>query len=81
MGVSVHPRSQRLVELWIAQVSNYPRASVRLRHKFASHFVMNGGDLLTLQKILGHSSKIMMMRYSHIAPDHLEQVLDFKPRV
>lgn len=28
-----------------------------LRHSFASHFVMNGGDILPLQKILGHSSR------------------------
>nr|WP_324258286.1 tyrosine-type recombinase/integrase [Cellvibrio fontiphilus] len=42
-----------------------------LRHSFASHFVMNGGDILTLQKILGHSSIIMTMRYSHLSSEHL----------
>ena len=26
-----------------------------LRHTFASHFMMNGGNILVLQKILGHS--------------------------
>lgn len=26
-----------------------------LRHTFASHFVINGGNILTLQKILGHT--------------------------
>lgn len=25
-----------------------------LRHTFASHFMMNGGDLYTLKEILGH---------------------------
>jgi integrase len=39
-----------------------------LRHTFASHFVMNGGNMFTLQKILGHQSIDMTMRYSHLAP-------------
>ncbi len=50
-----------------------------LRHTFASHFVQNGGDLLTLQKILGHSSITVTMRYAHLAPDYLEQARRFNP--
>jgi site-specific recombinase XerD len=42
-----------------------------LRHSFASHFVMNGGDILSLQKILGHSTIVMTMRYAHLSKDHL----------
>jgi integrase len=38
-----------------------------LRHTFASHYVMNGGDLLALKEILGHSSIKMVERYSHLA--------------
>ena len=37
------------------------------------HFVMNGGDILILKKILGHSSVVITMRYSHLADDHLEK--------
>lgn len=40
-----------------------------LRHTFASHWVMKGGDLFKLQKILGHQSVQMTMRYAHLAPD------------
>ena len=50
-----------------------------LRHTFASHFVMNGGNILTLQKILGHSTINMTMRYAHLAPDHLQEVLTYGP--
>ncbi|WP_278248833.1 tyrosine-type recombinase/integrase [Phytopseudomonas daroniae] len=42
-----------------------------LRHTFASHFIQNGGNIVTLQRILGHSSLVMTMRYAHLAPDHL----------
>lgn len=50
-----------------------------LRHTFASHFIMNGGNILVLQKILGHSSLIMTMRYAHLAPDHLQEAKALNP--
>ncbi|WP_420592115.1 phage integrase [Bacterioplanoides sp.] len=50
-----------------------------LRHTFASHFVMNGGNILTLQKILGHSSLTMTMRYAHLSPDHLLDAVTLNP--
>ena len=46
-----------------------------LRHTFASHFIMNGGDPLTLKEILGHSTMKMVERYTHLASAHkLRQV-------
>ena len=50
-----------------------------LRHSFASHFVMNGGNILTLQKILGHSTVNMTMRYAHLSPDHLADAIKLGP--
>lgn len=50
-----------------------------LRHTFASHFIQNGGNILTLQRVLGHSDLKMTMRYAHLAPDHFEQVLTLNP--
>lgn len=52
-----------------------------LRHTFASHFVMNGGDILSLQKILGHSNITMTMRYAHLSTDHLSDAVRFSPRI
>lgn len=42
-----------------------------LRHTFASHFMMAGGNILTLQKLLGHATLAMTCRYAHLSPDHL----------
>jgi len=50
-----------------------------LRHTFASHFMMNGGNILVLQRILGHSSLQMTMRYAHLAPDHLQEARRLNP--
>lgn len=38
------------------------------RHTFASHFVLNGGPVAILSKILGHSSVQVTERYAHLAP-------------
>jgi len=50
-----------------------------LRHTFASYFIMNGGNILTLQNILGHSDIKMTMRYAHLNPDHLIEAITLNP--
>lgn len=50
-----------------------------LRHTFASHFLINGGDILALQRILGHSDLKITMRYAHLAPDYMASVPDLSP--
>ncbi|MGA7741054.1 MAG: site-specific integrase [Polyangia bacterium] len=39
------------------------------RHTFASQWVMNGGSVEVLAKILGHSSTSTTEHYAHLAPD------------
>lgn len=51
------------------------------RHTFASHFIMNGGHILTLQRVLGHSDLKLTMRYAHLAPDYLDEVKEKGPLV
>lgn len=46
-----------------------------LRHTFASHFMMNGGNIYDLQKILGHTSLEMTQRYAHMSPAHLAEAI------
>jgi integrase len=50
-----------------------------LRHTFASHWVLFGGDIFKLQKILGHKAIAMTMRYAHLAPDAFAADLDRLP--
>ncbi|MCL9780627.1 tyrosine-type recombinase/integrase [Vibrio sp. S4M6] len=55
------------------------QASHVLRHTFASHFMMNGGNILVLRDILGHADISMTMRYAHFAPDHLSEAITLNP--
>lgn len=56
------------------------QASHILRHTFASHFVMNVGNLVALKQILGHAStQQTMMTYAHLAPDYLQHAITLNP--
>ncbi|EAS1997296.1 hypothetical protein AX334_23165 [Salmonella enterica] len=50
-----------------------------LRHTFATHFMMNGGNIITLQRILGHATIQQTMTYAHFAPDYLADAVKFNP--
>lgn len=41
--------------------------------------MMNGGNILVLQRILGHANIQETMRYSHFSPDHLEDTVLYNP--
>lgn len=46
------------------------------RHTFASRLVMAGVDLRTVAELLGHRTLQMVMRYSHLAPEHQASAVD-----
>ena len=52
----------------------------RFRHTFARQFLMNGGDIFSLQKILGHSSlEVVKMYVNLMTSDILDQHHKFSP--
>jgi integrase len=40
------------------------------RHTFASQWILNGGSLEILQKLMGHSSILVTQRYAHLKLDN-----------
>jgi integrase len=47
-----------------------------LRHSFASQLVMNGVDLPTVKKLMGHTDIETTMIYAHLAPEHLTDAVN-----
>ena len=52
-----------------------------LRHTFASHYIMNAGNLYTLSKILGHRDVKMTQRYAKLSPDFIQAEMDRLDRI
>ena len=52
-----------------------------LRHTFASQLVMNGVDITTVSKLLGHANLTMTLRYAHLAQGHLKSAVDVLSRL
>lgn len=44
-----------------------------LRHTYASHFLMNGGTIYTLQKLLGHQDIVTTQIYAHLDRAYLQE--------
>jgi integrase len=40
-----------------------------MRHSFASHLVMRGAAIRTVQELMGHASIVITQRYAHLMPD------------
>ena len=49
------------------------------RHAFATHLVLNGGDLMIIKEFLGHSYINTTSVYLHIKPKHLLAAVQFHP--
>lgn len=67
-----------LLENYGLKKSDYQCTHI-LRHSFAAHFIMNGGNLVTLQRIMGHSNINTTMIYAHLSPTHLMDAVRLNP--
>jgi|UPI000673FA56 Phage integrase family. len=50
-----------------------------MRHTFAVHFMRDKGSIFDLQKILGHKTLKMTLRYAKFHPDYLTDAIHKNP--
>ena len=71
-GTAITENSVELMFSRLARRSGIKRLHAHLcRHTFATMFLLNGGDVFTLQQILGHSTLEMVRNYVTLASNHV----------
>ncbi len=77
LSVAGTPISQESVEKLVQRLrrrADIPRLHPHLfRHSFAVRYLINGGDVFTLQKILGHTTLEMTRRYVTLASGDMKE--------
>ena len=72
VGKPLTENSLKLIFSRLAKKSDVTRLHAHLcRHTFATRFLINGGDVFTLQQILGHSTLEMVRHYVSLAANHV----------
>ena len=71
-GYRLTENSIKLMFARLAQRTGVQRLHAHLcRHTFATRFLVNGGDVFSLQQILGHSTLEMVRHYVNLASNHV----------
>jgi integrase/recombinase XerC len=75
-GRRLSPRIIQLVMASLRSALNLPETATphALRHSFATHLLARGGDLRSIQELLGHASLSTTQVYTAIDADRLMQV-------
>lgn len=74
--IGTHGRAGLAQLLKAAKCKPLSRGWHALRHTFASIFIEQGGSILALKEMLGHSSLAMSLVYSHLAPSALARDIE-----
>lgn len=75
-GTKIQYPTRKILVALLEKLSIKKATIHTFRHTFASNLVMVGVDLPTVQKLMGHSTIQMTMKYSHLVPDHVKSAVN-----
>ena len=61
-----------LLEKQINLIDSYQNLYVLIKHNFALAYIENGGDLFSLQRILGHTDQTTTSKYVNMARSNVK---------